>query len=183
MKRMRRLLAGFLAAAMVITTGFSAQAASFGESGQERMETEAAQDGTAGRALEKTVRENSSRESQKEPVQENSEAEKPEETAQGNLDAESQKEPVQRNSEAENPEETVPEETEDGIEGQSAAYGLPRAGETFTIQNVGTKKYIKTYQASNTPLTVDGEEGDPDIQFKSVIYKTDYLDMLVCNFI
>lgn len=192
MKRMRQLLAGVLTAAMVVATGIPAQAASLDESQQAGVKTEMVQDDTLKGNPEEAVQDDAPKENPEEAVKDDTLKENPEEAVQDNTPKEDQEGAAQDAAAGENLEETVQidanedtktadETAEDGSDEPIAAYGLTRVGETFTIQNVASKKYIKTY--STGPLTVDGEANDPDILFKDVKYKTDYLDMLVCNFI
>lgn len=41
---------------------------------------------------------------------------------------------------------------------------------TFTVEHVGTGKYLKTYEANGTPLTVDGEKGDSATVFSKAVF-------------
>lgn len=43
---------------------------------------------------------------------------------------------------------------------------------SFTIEHVATGKYIKTYEAVDTPVTVDGEADDPAVVFSKAVYGT-----------
>ena len=43
---------------------------------------------------------------------------------------------------------------------------------SFTIEHVATGKYIKTYGAVDTPVTVDGEADDPAVVFSKAVYGT-----------
>ena len=215
MKGMRKLLAGFLTAAMIFTTAVPAQAVSLNESSQGEIKAETVQDDSVGDSKAGNVSNDSVDSSQDETAAEDGKAgnvsndsadnsqdgaadgesagDSQSETAAGETNEDNQNGNAQgdtaEGSQEDNAQESGQTESTENQEVPEQELGeenleLAAPSGTFTIQNVASGKYVKTYSAGNTPLTVDGEANNPDILFKSDIkYKTDYLDMLVCNFI
>lgn len=190
MKSMRKFLAGLLTAA-IIMTGVPVQAGavnesfpgfSQGETAQESSEAgEGISENSAGDSQEKATTEDTAGDSQEKNTTQNDSGDNRESTTgETGGDGQSEKAPEEAagsDSQAKAPENTETESgdtesTEElsGTEGQGElteeTQELAAPAGTFAIQNAASGKYVKTYSASDTPLTVNGEASDADILFK-----------------